>query len=158
MRLVNLLVTSIIATIITSCISPQGEIHVCDIETGVWDSPIYIYYHNDDSTQRHDVRFILRYDNSMEYNNVRVSMEILSPSNEVFCDTIIVRLLNDDGDFIGKRVNNTYEIEQEALKSITYKELGTYRFRFKALKIDLKHVSGIGINILKSDIQRYDTK
>lgn len=148
MRLINSLIISIIVTTITSCISPQGAVHVCDIEGRVWDSPVYIYYKNSDTIQKHDLRFILRYNNSMQLNNVRISMEVLSPSDRVFCDTIVVRLRNNDGNFIGNLVNNTYEVEQEALKNIKYSELGTYRFKFKALKNELKHVSGIGINIL----------
>ena len=87
-----------------------------------------------------------------DYRNLYLFIEMSSPSNKYFMDTVEVKLANSKGKWVGNGIGNVWQNQIPLLKQVKLVELGTYKVSVtQGMRHDtLKGISDIGVRVEKA--------
>lgn len=106
-----------------------------------------------DTLSSQNVYIVLRHTHSYAYSNLWLNISTLQPGDSVYQkDRFELILQQPDGQWIGKGLNDVWEIRYPLFSNIRFTKKGIYRIRVQQAMRDepLLHIMNIGIRIEKA--------
>ncbi len=103
----------------------------------------------EDTLSNYNVFVNIRNSNDYQYRNLYLYMEMTSPSNKFFRDTVEVMLAESDGRWKGKGVGSLWQSQIPILKGVKMLESGQYNISMvHGMRHDtLKAITDVGIRV-----------
>ncbi len=117
--------------LLTSCDPNRVYEQNTDFEQGNWtveNAPVF-EFKIEDTSQRYDVYFNVRYALSYDYYNLYLKHQLISPDGKQLSSQLHELLLMDPktGKPQGKGSSDLFDLQALALKNIAFKKAGTYK-------------------------------
>lgn len=132
-----------VSLLLYGCTHLNEYVMIEDMKTGNWDREVTLSYENNDSISLRDIIFLMRYDDTFQYNALDFSFAVISPSGDTFCDTLSVEITKTDNTYI-----TVLNLEQRIVKNAKFDSCGTYNFKINPLlELPLEGITGVGLAI-----------
>jgi gliding motility-associated lipoprotein GldH len=143
-----------ISLITTSCDSTRIYDEYAEIGEQGWakDDAKNFEFNINDTTTFYNVIINVRNSSEYRYKNLYLFVEMTSPSNKFFIDTVEITLADNQGKWLGSGIGNIWQNRLNLIEKAKLLEAGTYRVKVsQGMRHDtLKSLSDVGIRVEKS--------
>jgi len=124
-----------------------------EIENESWskDQAITFDLQIEDTTLHYNIYVNIRNSSEYAYSNIYLFIEMTSPTNKFFKDTVEFKLADPSGKWIGSGIGNIWQNQIPLLQKVKLLEPGTYQIKiYQGMREDvLNAITDVGIRVEK---------
>ncbi|TXK28263.1 gliding motility lipoprotein GldH [Pontibacter qinzhouensis] len=153
MHKLGIWVIAIMVCTLISCDPARVYEQNVDLPEGNWyvDNSQHFEFQIQDTTQRYDIYFNVRYALSYEFYNLYLQHQLVGPDSTQLSSALHELKLLDPktGKPLGKGSSNLFDLQALAVKDVTFRKVGTYRLKLtQYMRRDpLANIMAVGIRV-----------
>lgn len=104
-----------------------------------------------DSLSKYDLTLFVRHTNDLCYSDLDFKVDIITPHNVEWCDTVSLPIYDKRAEPLGNRNVMLYNVDRVLIKDIRFMEYGYYSITITPLLQDIDGLVDIGVKIEEID-------